>query len=55
MAKEVNCKQAGYDDCEFLIRSENTDELIGFVRTHAEETHGHEVSESDVRGLLQDV
>lgn len=55
MVTEVNCKNAGYDDCEFLIRSENTDELIQFVRSHAEETHGQAVSESDVRGLIQDV
>ena len=55
MVNEVNCKGAGYDDCEFLIRSENADELVEFVRVHAEETHDQTVSGGDIRGLMQDV
>lgn len=54
MVHEVNCKSAGYEDCEFLIRSENVDELIRFVQQHAEQTHGQSVGDSDVRGLMQD-
>lgn len=52
--KEVNCKGAGYDDCEFLIQSENVDELVRFVQQHSEETHGQPVSPSDVRGVMRD-
>lgn len=55
MVREVNCKGAGYEDCEFLIRSENVDELIRFVQRHAEETHDQSVTGSDVRGLMRDV
>ena len=55
MVQEVNCKGAGYEDCEFLIQSENVDELIQFVKRHAEETHGQPVSRKDVRELIQDV
>ena len=54
MVHEVNCKGAGYQDCEFLIRSENVDELLKVVKQHAEETHGQSVSDADVRGLMQD-
>ena len=55
MIHEVNCKSAGYDNCGFLIRSENKDELIRMVQQHAEHTHDQAVSGSDVRGLIQDV
>jgi len=55
MVQEVNCKGAGYEDCEFLIRSENVDELIKIVQQHAEHTHGQSVEDTDVRGLMQDV
>ena len=55
MVHEVNCKSAGYDDCGFLIRSENEAELIQMVQQHAEGTHDQAVSVTDVRGLLQDV
>ena len=55
MSNEVNCKGAGYPDCEFLIRSENVDELIRFTQQHSEETHGQSVSESDVRSVMQGI
>ena len=54
MVKEVNCKGAGYDDCEFLVRSENVDELVRFVQQHAEQTHEQSVSGTDVRSLMHD-
>lgn len=34
MVKEISCRGAGID-CEFLIRSEQMDELLGFVKEHA--------------------
>lgn len=55
MVTEVNCKDAGYPDCEFLIRSENVDELIRFTQQHSEQIHGQSVSRSDVEGVMQDV
>lgn len=54
MAKEVNCREAGYD-CDFLIRSENEDELVRFVQEHAQETHDTEMSSADVRGAWKTV
>lgn len=54
MVHEVNCKGAGYEDCEFLIKSESENELIRIVQRHAEETHDQSVTESDIRGLMRD-
>lgn len=54
MAKELACRDAGYD-CDFMIRSENDDELIEFVREHAKETHDTEMSATDVRGAWKTV
>jgi predicted small metal-binding protein len=49
MAREISCRDAGFD-CDFMIRSENEEELIEFVQQHAKETHDTEMSSSDVRG-----
>ena len=50
MAPQVICRESGYD-CDFMIRSENDDELIDLVRTHARGTHDTDASKSDVRGM----
>jgi predicted small metal-binding protein len=55
MVKEVSCKEAGYDDCEFLIRDENEDELIELVQHHAEHTHDMSIAREDVEGLVKTV
>lgn len=55
MTHQVNCKSAGYENCEFLVQSENVDELIRLVQRHAKETHNQSVTETDVKGLIQDV
>ena len=52
MAKEVVCRDAGYD-CDFQIRDENEDELIQFVQQHSEQTHDAPVSREDVQGLMK--
>ncbi len=44
MAREFQCTA-----CEFMIRSENDDELIEFVREHANDTHDMTMSAADVR------
>lgn len=54
MAKEVVCRDAGYD-CDFVIRSENESELIEMVQEHARETHDTEMSSDDVRGAMKTV
>ena len=54
MANEIACRDAGYD-CDFMIRSENEDELIEFVQEHVRETHDAELSASDIRGAWSTV
>lgn len=54
MARELACREAGYD-CDFMIRSENEDELIEFVQEHAQSTHDTEMSRADVTGAWKTV
>ena len=55
MVKEVSCIHAGFEDCEFLVRSENEPELIEFVRRHAARTHDVSVSPEHVRRIMKRV
>jgi len=41
--------------CAFQIRSEDDDELIDLVRTHADEKHDMSMSQDDVSGGWEDV
>lgn len=54
MAKEIVCRDAGYD-CDFMIRSENEDELVEFVQRHARDTHDTDMSRSDIESAWQTV
>lgn len=54
MAKEISCQRAGID-CEFLIRSADVSEMLGFVRAHCSDQHGVDVSEGDLREQMVDV
>jgi predicted small metal-binding protein len=53
MTKEINCKAAGYDNCDFLIRDE--DELVELVQHHAENTHDMSIPREDIEGLMHTV
>lgn len=55
MVKEVSCIHAGFEDCEFLIRSEDEQELIEFVQKHAEQTHDVTVSRDHVEKIMREV
>lgn len=55
MVKEVSCIHAGFEDCEFLVRSENRPELIEIVREHADRTHDVSVSAEHVERIMRDV
>ncbi|MFB6188771.1 MAG: DUF1059 domain-containing protein [Halapricum sp.] len=52
MAYELSCRDAGMD-CDFMIRSEDRDELISFVQQHAQDVHDTEMSRSDVTDLIK--
>ena len=55
MVKEVSCIHAGFEDCEFLIRSEDERELVEFVRKHAEQTHDVSVTRDHVENITREV
>ncbi|MFB6165352.1 MAG: DUF1059 domain-containing protein [Haloarculaceae archaeon] len=55
MAKEVSCIHAGFEDCEFLVRTENEIELVEIVRKHASETHGVDISADHVEKIAREV
>jgi predicted small metal-binding protein len=54
MTKEVVCREAGYD-CDFMMRSEDESQLVDFVKEHARESHGTEVSSQDIRSMWKTV
>lgn len=53
MVYEVSCIHAGFEDCEFLVRSEDMDELIDIVRGHAERVHDVTISREHVERIVQ--
>lgn len=55
MTKEVSCIHAGFEDCAFLVRSEDEAELVEIVQAHAERTHGVAVSREHVEKIMRDV
>ncbi|WP_255150976.1 DUF1059 domain-containing protein [Halorarius halobius] len=50
MTRELQCP-----DCEFMIRSESTDQLVEMVQQHAKESHDMEMSRSDVMDIARTV
>lgn len=54
MVKQVDCHQAGNEDCAFMIRDENEDELVEMVQIHAERAHDMDVSRDDVHDLMHE-
>lgn len=54
MAKQVTCEDAGHEDCAFMIRDENEDELVDMVQLHAERSHDMDVSRDDVQGMMEE-
>lgn len=47
--------QYACDACEFMVRSENDDEIIDLVRNHAQEAHDMQVPADDVRAGWESV
>jgi predicted small metal-binding protein len=47
--------QYGCSECSFLIRSDDEDEVIDVVRTHADESHDMRVSRADVEAGIETV
>lgn len=55
MAKEIRCINSGFEDCEFLIRSENEDEVVEFAQQHAERAHDTSASRDHIEKIMVEV
>lgn len=56
MVYEISCIHAGTEDCEFLIRSENDEEVIEVAMRHGRMEHGYEdLTREDVKDLMYEV
>lgn len=54
MAKEISCINAGFEDCPFLIRSEDPEEVAEVAMRHAERAHGVETTREHVDRIMVD-
>ncbi len=54
MTKEISCRAAGAD-CDFLVRSENDDELVSIVQQHGKKMHKMDISRADVLKMARKV
>jgi predicted small metal-binding protein len=48
MVQEFSCKEAGAPECPFMVRDENTDELVNIVQRHASKFHNEALDKADV-------
>ncbi len=48
MVQEFSCKEAGVKECPFMVRDENTDELVNIVQRHASKFHNEALDKADV-------
>lgn len=55
MVKEISCINAGFEDCAFLIRSENEDEVIAFAQQHAKHVHDTEAPREHLEKIIKEV
>jgi predicted small metal-binding protein len=55
MVKEIGCINSGFEDCDFLIRSENEEEVIEFAQQHARRTHDTEATPEHLEKVLVEV
>jgi len=48
MVQEFSCKTAGASSCPFMVRDENTDELVRIVQQHASRFHNEALDKEEV-------
>lgn len=46
----MTTREFGCTECDFMIRSEDEDELIKLVQQHATDVHGMAIDRNDIRG-----
>lgn len=55
MVQEFSCKDAGSPQCPFVVRDENTDELVTIVQRHASKFHNEALDKAEVLKNVKDV
>ena len=56
MAYQISCIHAGQEDCAFLVRSEDEEEVIEFAMRHGKEVHGYEdLTREHTRDMVYEV
>jgi predicted small metal-binding protein len=55
MVKEISCINAGFEDCEFLLRSEKEEEVITFAQQHAKNVHNTDAPREHLENILKEV
>lgn len=48
MVQEFSCKNAGTPECPFMLRDQDTDELVRVVQQHASRFHNEALAKDDV-------
>jgi predicted small metal-binding protein len=48
MVQEFSCKNAGAPECPFMLRDQDTDELVRVVQQHASRFHNEALGKDDV-------
>ncbi|MFC4358708.1 DUF1059 domain-containing protein [Halobium salinum] len=52
MKHRISCRDAGMD-CDFSVESSDEREVMDVVRKHAKDHHDMDVSDDDMRGMMQ--
>ena len=55
MVHEISCINAGFEDCAFLIRSENEEEVIEFAQQHAKDIHDTDAPRAHLENVLKTI
>lgn len=55
MVTEISCINAGFEDCEFLIRSESEEEVIEFAQHHAKNVHNTDAPREHLKKILKEI
>ncbi len=55
MVKEISCINAGFEECAFLIRSEDDEEIIRFAQQHALDVHDMDAPREHLEKVMKDV
>ena len=55
MGKEISCINAGFEDCDFMVRSEDEEEVIDFAQQHAKNVHDADAPREHLEKILTDV